>query len=467
VGSRELLEHFLARIDRLNSKINAVVTLDVERARHAADAADAARARGTLLGPLHGLPMTVKDTFETAGLRTTAGAPELAQHVPAADAVAVARLRAAGAVILGKTNTPIYAGDAQTYNAVFGTTNNPWDVRRTPGGSSGGSAAALAAGLTGLELGSDIGGSIRHPSNWCGTYGHKPSHGLVPQRGHIPGPPGTLAEIDLATVGPMGRAADDLVLGLDVLAGPDADRAVAWRLSLPPPRRLALRDFRVAAWLDDPAIPVESEVRDRLEGAVAALRAAGVTVDERARPALSLADAFRDYLRLLSPLMVAGLPPVQWEGIVAHADQLDPAAQGYDDKFARFATARHRDWLQANEARAGYRARWEEFFRDHDVLLCPVDPVTAFAHDDTQPIGRRTIVSAEGATRPYLDVLGWVGAIGNLCWLPATVAPVGQTPAGLPVGIQIVGPYLEDRTPIEFARRMVDVTGGFTPPPGF
>jgi amidase len=439
----------------------------VERARHAADAADAARARGTLLGPLHGLPMTVKDTFETAGLRTTAGAPELAQHVPAADAVAVARLRAAGGVILGKTNTPLYAGDAQTYNAVFGTTNNPWDVRRTPGGSSGGSAAALAAGLTGLELGSDIGGSIRHPSNWCGTYGHKPSHGLVPQRGHIPGPPGTLAEVDLATVGPMGRAADDLVLGLDVLAGPDADRAVAWRLSLPPPRRLALRDFRVAAWLDDPAIPVEGEVRERLEAAVAALRAAGVAVDERARPALSLADALRDYLRLLSPLMMADLPPEQWQGLVSHAEQLDPAARTHDDEFARFATARHRDWLHANEARARYRARWAEFFGDHDVLLCPVDPVVAFAHDDSQPIARRAIVSPDGAPRPYLDVLGWVGAIGNLCWLPATVAPVGQTPAGLPVGIQIVGPYLEDRTPIEFARRMADVTGGFTPPPGF
>lgn len=466
VGSRELLEHYLERIDRLNGRVNAIVALDVERARRDAAAADAARSRGESLGPLHGLPMTVKDTFETAGLRTTAGAPELAEHVPAVDAEAVARLRAAGAVVMGKTNVPLYAGDVQTYNAVYGATSNPWDTTRTPGGSSGGSAAALAAGLTGFEVGSDIGGSVRHPSNWCGTYGHKPTHGIVPQRGHIPGPPGALAEPDLNVIGPMGRSADDLALGLDVLAGPAADRAVAWRLALPPPRRQKLADYRIAVWLDDVAAPVDPQVRQQIEGAVAALRAAGVTVDDRARPGIPLADAYAVYMKHLAPIVMGGVPDEVWTNIVSLADGIGPGPTDDVERMARAATLRHRDWLLADEVRTQYRARWAEFFREWDVLLCPVDSTPAIPHDHSEPLGLRTI-AVNGARRPYLDLLVWVGSIGNLCWLPATVAPVGRTPSGLPVGVQIVGPYLEDRTTIDVARRLAEVVGGFSPPPGF
>ena len=464
VGSAELLEYYVARVERLNPSLNAIVTLDLARARERARAADAALARGDFLGPLHGVPMTVKDTFETAGLRTTSGAPALAEHVPAADAVAVERLRGAGAVIFGKTNTPLFAGDGQTYNALFGTTNNPWDPGRTPGGSSGGSAAALAAGLTGLELGSDIAGSIRNPAHSCGVYGHKPSYGIVPLRGHIPGPPGTLAETDLGVAGPLARGAEDLAVVLDVIAGADTGPATAWHLRLPPPRRRALREYRLAAWLDDPACPVDAEVRERLDAVVAALRRAGARVDEDARPGIALADAYGTYMRLLWPIMAAALPPEQREQLDGLAARLAPESEL--GRFARFATARHRDWLQASETRAQYRARWAEFFRDHDALLCPVTPVPALVHDQSEPLIARTI-RVNGATRPYLDVIVWNGAIGNLCYLPATVAPAGRTRGGLPVGIQIVGPYLEDRTTIDVARLMAEVMGGLEIPPAF
>src|SRR5262245_13744047 len=261
LGSRELLEQHISRVERLNPRLNAVVAFDFERARRRADEADAARKRGTLLGPLHGLPMTIKDSLETEGLCTTCGVPELSKHVPARDAAPVARLRAAGAVVFGKTNTPTWTMDVQTYNPVYGATNNPWDTTRSPGGSSGGAAAAVAAGLTTLEMGSDIGGSIRNPAHYCGVYGHKPSWGIVPDRGHLPPPPGTLADTDIGVFGPIGRSADDLALLLEVIAGPAEDQAVGWRLALPPPRRGALGDYRVAAWLDDPACPVDDAVR--------------------------------------------------------------------------------------------------------------------------------------------------------------------------------------------------------------
>ncbi len=255
ISSREALEALVARIDRHDRALNLVVTLDLERARRDAAAADEELARGKLRGPLHGLPMTIKDSFQTAGLRTTSGAPELGEFVPQEDAVPVARLRAAGAVIFGKTNLPIYAGDVQSYNAVFGQSNNPWDVTRSPGGSSGGSAGALAAGFTPLELGSDIGGSIRNPSHCCGVVGHKPSFRLVPAQGQIPGPPGTLTQADIAVAGPMARSVEDLEVALDILAGPDDWEAVGWQLALPPPRHQRLGDFRLAAWIDDEHLP--------------------------------------------------------------------------------------------------------------------------------------------------------------------------------------------------------------------
>jgi len=465
IGSRELLDHYLARIERLNPRINAVVTLDVERARQRADAADAALRRGTVLGSLHGVPMTVKDCLETTGLRTTAGAEVYTDYIPTHDALAVERLVAAGAVIFGKTNTPTLAMDSQTYNPLFGTTNNPWNTGRSPGGSSGGAAAAVAAGLTALEVGSDIGGSIRSPAHCCGVYGLKPSYGLIPTRGHIPPNPGVVTDVDINVLGPLARSASDLELALDVLAGPDADRAVAWRLHLPPPRRRALRDYRVAAWLDEPAYPVDAAVRARLEAAVAALRKAGVTVDDGARPAFSLADAFRDYLRLLFPATAWSFAPEAFEAMASYAQQPSSSDDDPLRMIAADSTQRHREWLDANERREHYRRQWATFFDDYDVLLCPINPVVAIPHDQSFNLMERTI-TINGAARPYNDQMVWAGLVG-MAYLPATVAPVGRTREGLPVGVQIVGPYLEDRTPIDFARRLADVIGGFEAPPGF
>jgi amidase len=465
IGSRELLEHYLKRVERYNPEINAVVTLDVERARKRADAADAALARGEVFGPLHGLPMTIKDTIETAGLRTTAGAQVHAEHVPTEDAPAVARLVAAGAVIFGKTNTPVFAMDAQSYNPLFGVTNNPWDLTRSPGGSSGGAAAALAAGLTGLEVGSDIGGSIRNPAHYCGVYGHKPTFEIIPLRGHIPGPPGSLSGADIAVLGPLGRSANDLTLALDVLAGPDTDESVAWQLTLPPPRRASLQEYRIAAWLDEPACPIDAGVQTRFQSAVTALRKAGVQVDEKARPAFQFVDALHTYWRLLWAATSPGLPLDQFHNLVEMAGYLPHDEDSDLARLAHASTQRHRDWLGANEARAHYRVRWAEFFKNYDVLLCPITPTVAIPHDHSEPLLTRTI-SVNGQPHSYLDQIAWAGVIG-MAYLPATMAPVGRTSEGLPVGMQIVGPYLEDRTPIDFARRLAEVIGGFAIPPEY
>lgn len=465
IGSRELLEHYLKRLEQYNPQINAIVTLDAERARKRADEADQALARGEYWGPLHGLPMTIKDTIETAGLRTTAGAPIHADHVPARDAPSVARLKAAGAVVFGKTNTPVFAMDAQSYNPLFGVTKNPWDLTRSPGGSSGGAAAALAAGLTGLELGSDIGGSIRNPAHYCGVFGHKPTFDIIPLRGHIPGPPGSLTGADIAVIGPLARSAKDLSLTLSILAGPDDEEGVAWRLELPSPRRGALREYRVAAWLDDPACPVDNLVRSCHEEAIAALRKEGVRVDEQARPRFQFADALRTYLRLLWAATSPGGPPELFQNFVEMTGQLSRDDDSYLAHLTRGTVLRHRDWLLANEARAQYRTYWAEFFKNYDVLLCPITPTAAILHDHSEPMTARTL-QVNGHPRPYLDILAWAGVIG-MAYLPVTMAPVGRTSQRLPVGIQVVGPYLEDRTTIDFARRLSDVLGGFEAPPGY
>jgi amidase len=433
ISSRELLEHYLARVERLNPTLNAVVTLDTDGARKAADDADAALARGDVIGPLHGVPMTIKDSYETAGMRTTCGL-EAWDHVPERDAEAVRRLRTAGAVIFGKTNTPTLTGDWQTFNPIFGTTNNPWDTTRTSGGSSGGSAAALAAGLTALELGSDIAGSIRVPSNWCGTCGHKPSWGVVPQLGHLPWAPGALADRDLNVVGPMARDVADLELALDILAGPDGHRATAWRLELPPARAKALSDLRLATWLDDPAYPVEDEVQSVLESAVTAVGQAGACIVD-SPPPTTLPELVGMHMELVYPLM-------------------EPSSK-----------LLHRGWLAANERREQLRAGIAKYFRDVDALLMPVAVVPAIAHDHNEPLAGRKIRISD-RSRPYLDMFGWVG-LATVTYLPATVVPVGRTAEGLPVGVQIVGPYLEDRTTLAVARCVEELLGGFVPPPGF
>ncbi len=271
VSSRELLELFLNRIERLGKPVNAVVTIDASRAMDEARAADDARARGAALGPLHGLPMTIKDAIEVGGMRSTGGAVELTAHVPAADAPAVARLRAAGAVVFGKTNLPRWSGDLQSYNEIFGTTSNPWALDRTTGGSSGGAAAAVACGFTAFELGTDIGGSVRIPSHCCGVFGLKPSYGVVPQRGYLDHVGGGTTDPDINVFGPIARSAEDLELALSVLAGPEPERALAWRVELPEARADELSGYRIGVWFDEPSSPLDHAVRDRLRATVDAM----------------------------------------------------------------------------------------------------------------------------------------------------------------------------------------------------
>ncbi|RSM43216.1 amidase [Amycolatopsis balhimycina DSM 5908] len=465
LSSTELLDYYLERVARLNLTINAVVVLDEERAREAARAADEAIAAGRSLGPLHGLPMTVKECFDAAGMRTTCGAPAFADNVSSHDADAVARLRAAGAVVFGKTNLPIWCREGQAFNEVYGTTSNPWDLSRGPGGSSGGSAAALAAGLTGLELGSDIAGSIRNPAHTCGVYGLKPSRGVVSQRGILKTRPGALAPRDLVLPGPLARSADDLELALDVLAGPIEEDRTAWRLELPPPRSRELADFRVAAWLDDPWAPVDATVLELLQDAVSALERAGARVERRPGP-VALETSDRLYRHLLMGALSTGLADEAVAGIDAGLAQLPPAAGDLGARHRRGLVQRHRDWLGADEERWQMRRQWAGFFQDYDVLVCPVWTLPAIPHDQSPDLDAR-VIEVNGVTRPYWDLVTWAG-IANLLGLPAASVPIGRTRGdGLPVGLQIIGPYLEDRTVIEFARHVAQHVPGFEAPPGF
>ena len=452
VSATEALEHQIARVERLDGPVNAIVHWDIERARTAARAADDAVAAGHDVGPLHGVPMTIKDSFQTEGCVTTSGAPELADFVPTEDAAPVARLRAAGAIPFAKTNLPIFAGDIQSFNDVYGITNNPHDVERTPGGSSGGSAAALAMGFTSLELGSDIGGSIRVPAHYSGVSGHKPSYGIVPAHGQIPGMPGTLTQADLAVAGPMSRSVRDLELALDVLTGPDRWNAPAWRIELPPPRAESLDRLRIGAWLDDDHCPVDASTRTVLDALVTQIEAAGGIVDTEARPAFTLEKVDGVFRDLLMAALAGGTPASELDHLAA------TTGDSSTERAARSTAMRHREWLAHNERRLQIRERWREFFDRFDIVLMPVQPRGAIPHDHSMPQWDRT-VEIDGVDRPYLDLFGWTGPAGA-GMLPATVVPAGLGADGLPIGVQIVGSYLHDRTTLRAAALIAKLAGG-------
>ncbi len=466
-SSLELTNHLIARIEHRDAAINAVVVRDFERAREAARAADAALARGEAR-PLLGVPITVKESFNVAGLPTTWGIPQAKDFRASEDALIVARCRNAGAVLLGKTNVPLRLDDWQSYNAIHGVTRNPWDPGRTPGGSSGGSAAALAAGFAPLELGSDIGGSLRVPAHFTGVMALKPTLGLVPSRGHAP--PGAQPlprNDDLAVVGPMARSAADLKLLFDVIAGPDElSTGVGWRLALRPPRHEQLARYRVLMIDSHPLVPTAAPVRAALERLAGRLARSGVKVERSHARLPDLTEASRLYMRLLVSFSTAFLPQARYDVIKNAGASFTPDDRSLAAERARAIGLSHRDWVMADIARGRLQQQWRALFAEVDVVLCPPMPVTAFAHDPSEPMYERRL-AVDGTPYPYIDVgLVWAGPATS-AGLPAAVVPIDRGDSPLPIGVQILGPYLEDRTVLAFAAEIEREFGGFVPPPGY
>lgn len=460
ISSVELTQYILRRIDAFQPKLNAYVYQLRDQALAAAARADEATARGMATGPLHGVPINVKESFGVEGQPCTWGIPFLRNSKAPAHAEAVRRLLDAGAVLLGATNVPQELMDSQSFNDIYGTSNNPWDLARTPGGSSGGTAASLAAGMAFFSIGSDIGGSIREPAAFCGIYGHKPTQDLVSLRGHSPGgtqsPPGFSTV--LAVAGPMARSADDLEMGLRVLAGSEAPDAKAFQWSLPAARHGTLRDFRIGYVLEDPAVPVSGETKAVLEAAVRAAERTGATVRE-GWPEGFRFQALIDCYRFMLGAIVFGFTP---------PDQREPAKAQLatrPERFVKGALSTFADWQQENMRRLAYRAAWERYFQTVDVFLLPTTFTAAFPHDHSHP-DQRMIPLPEGGAQPSWSLLDYISP-ATLTGCPATTAPVGLGRSGLPVGLQIVGPYLEDATPIVFARLLAQEIGGFQAPKGY
>ena len=469
VSARELCDAAIARIEALDPKINAVVVRDFDRARDAAAATDLALARGNGASrPLLGIPMTVKEQFNIADLATSWGYPRCRDWRPTADALTIERLKTAGAVILGKTNVPISLADWQSYNGIYGTTNNPWDLGRSPGGSSGGGAAALAAGYVPLELGSDIGGSLRCPAHFCGVFSHKPSLDLVPGRGG--GPPQTPAiptRGDLAVIGPMARGAADLALELDVLAGPDEwAEGVGYRLVLPPPRHDRLADFRILVIDEHPLCPTAASVTGAVNDLAERLGKLGCIILRRSAVMPGFAHTTRLYVELLAAAFIGpNLPPEVRLRLAAEAVALSASDDSLRACRLRGILMSHNDWVMATRTRFGITARWRALFRDIDAILCPAMPTPAFPHDHS-PIDER-LLDVDGTAVRYADQVVWA-TIAILHGLPATTLPIARSPEGLPIGAQLIGAFLQDRTTIALAGIIERELGcAFTPPPGY
>ena len=458
ISARDLLEHFLARVDRINPEYNIIVVDDRERARTRADALDKARKDGAKLGPLHGVPMTVKESYNIKGLRTCWGIPELKDNVASKNALAVERLTAAGANIFGKTNIPIRLADFQSYNAVYGTTGNPWDKTRTPGGSSGGSSAALAAGITGLEIGSDIGGSIRNPAHFCGVFGHKPTWSLLPMRGHSLFD--TYAMPDISVIGPLARSATDLETVLDLLAVPDELKS---RFGAPelPGLDTPLSDLRIAIWESESYCPTSAGVSACIAALCDVLGKAGAKVDTKARPDFVPEHSHRVYQALLLSAMAARLPEEEFQRLKARAASLSPDDQSDGANTVRAQTLHLREWLMFAEERAKIRWAWNRFFCEYDFMITPIMPTTAFPHDHS-PEGSRKL-TVDGKAIPYFNQTFWAG-LASGAYLPATVIPIGPAADGLPVGVQIIGPSYGDRRTIQLAQRLEQLGFAFKAP---
>jgi amidase len=462
ISASEVLRATFERIERINPRLNAIVAIDVEAAEEAAKASDARLAKGEG-GLLEGLPITIKDSFEVAGMVTAVGAPNLKDYRPPSDASAVARLRRAGAIILGKTNVPIFTGDFQSYNAVYGTTNNPWDLTRSPGGSSGGAAAAIATGMSALELGSDLGGSIRWPAHCCGIYGLKPTWNLVSTYGHVPPPPQKrlLCNPDLIVAGPLSRSAADLGLALDVIAGP---RNPAIRPGpLAESRHISPKGLRVALWLDEPFAPVDASIDAAIRNAANQLEKDGAIIDSKGRPAFAFAEAWEVFALLNHAVVGYGLPSKIRDKIAAQASKYRRGDLSHRALQARGISLSPGAYHEIDAKRQHLRRKWARFFEHYDVVLCPPAPVAAIPHDHSPDMLARHL-TVNNEAKPYFDLMFWA-SLASAADLPAVVAPVALGPDHLPRGIQIIAAAYQDRTAIAVAAMLEALNNGFKAPP--
>ncbi|HJV54461.1 MAG TPA: amidase [Methylomirabilota bacterium] len=467
IRAPELTELYIRRIERHDRTLNAVVVRDYTRAREQAVGAEHARGRGEHL-PLLGLPITLKESINVTGLHTTCGVPDWKAFISQHDAPVATRTRAAGAVLLGKTNVPPMLADWQSANPIYGRTNNPWDLTRTPGGSSGGSAAAIAAGLSALEVGSDIGGSIRVPAAFCGIYGHRPSETLLPRSGQFPMPPLPNPAVVMGVQGPLARSAEDLELALSVLAGPEVGEDVAWRVTLPAARRERLADFRVAVLPSIPWLPVDEQITAALHDLAGRLAKLGAVVKEAQPDGLGDHREYHGFYRtLLSAVTGARVDP---DTRRQRVETFKRAGDDFSLAAARGLEGTAGDYLLWNGRREQHRAAWRAFFREWDVLLAPAINVLAYPHierawpaDDSDLTLTFTV---NGRPVPYLHGLGYP-ALSTVPGQPATAFPVGLSREGLPIGLQAIGPYLEDLTPIRFAALLALEIGGFRKPSGY
>ncbi len=460
ISSTELLDMHIARIEEHDGTLNAIPVRTFDRARQAAERADQRFAAGDAAPSLLGLPMTLKESTLTAGLPQSAGMPDFKDYRPTADGPIATRVFNAGICLLGKTNIPVALADWQADSPIYGRTNNPWDLSRTPGGSTGGGGAALAAGMTPLEVGSDIGGSIRVPAAYCGVYGHRPSETAIPKSGGFPREDLPNPALLMSVQGPLARSASDLELLFDNLTGPEPGEDTGWKLHLPAARHQRLADFRVALLPPPLGVKASDSMQARLEALASFLSRQGAKVAEAA-PGFDMASYFHDYLRLLSVMVTLGLPreerEIQAAKLRETGDPLDLAeADGFDMDAA--------DFFMLTARREHTRVAWRDFFRDWDVVLAPMTLDVAFPHQDAEKEERTLTV--DNRTLPYYaNLLYAMPAI--FAGQPSTAFPAGLNEAGLPLGLQAIGPYLEDRTTLKFAQLLEDAWYRFEPPPGY
>jgi amidase len=462
ISARALTQATLDRIDALNPRLNAIVARDDAAALEMADASDQRLKSGTAR-PLEGLPITIKDAFDVAGMISTGGLPAYAARVPTADATAVARLRQAGAVIVGKTNVPVFSGDFQSYNPVHGATNNPWDISRSPGGSSGGAAVAVATGMAAFELGSDLGSSIRWPCHATGVFGLKTSWNLVSTWGVLPPPPErrTLRNPELMVAGPITRCAADLAMVLEVIAGPRDAAIVSPELNRV--RLNSVKGLRVALWADDRFAATDHDVMQGVCLAAAMLEAEGALIDPDARPGFRFEEAYETYALMNHAVVAYGLPHKIRTKIQSLAPNYAPGDLSHRALQARGARMTPSLFQEIQQRRMAIKRQWARFFQRFDVVLCPPAPVLAIPHDHSPDLHAR-LLAVNGGNIPYLDFLIWA-SLATGSDLPAAVAPVGHAPNGLPRGVQIIGASGQDLSVVAVAGMLEQLGGGYHVPP--